>query len=102
MEDAERRDITINTLFYNVHTRSVEDWTGKVSYPLYNPNSPSSFELTIYLFGRYRAWKIYRTIVSGHRFHHCKPFTTILCVSSDVYDLQVDLDTPSTRSWWSR
>jgi tRNA nucleotidyltransferase (CCA-adding enzyme) len=30
LEDAERRDITINTLFYNVHTRSVEDWTGKV------------------------------------------------------------------------
>jgi tRNA nucleotidyltransferase (CCA-adding enzyme) len=30
LEDAERRDITINTLFYNVHTQSVEDWTGKV------------------------------------------------------------------------
>lgn len=29
LEDAERRDITINTLFYNVHTQSVEDWTGK-------------------------------------------------------------------------
>lgn len=29
LEDALRRDITINTLFYNVHTRQVEDWTGK-------------------------------------------------------------------------
>lgn len=27
-EDAERRDITINTLFYNIHTRQVEDFTG--------------------------------------------------------------------------
>ncbi|WFD35731.1 CCA tRNA nucleotidyltransferase [Malassezia cuniculi] len=26
-EDAERRDITINSLFYNVHTREIEDWT---------------------------------------------------------------------------
>jgi tRNA nucleotidyltransferase (CCA-adding enzyme) len=29
LEDALRRDITINTLFYNVHTRKVEDFTGK-------------------------------------------------------------------------
>ncbi|KAG0330227.1 hypothetical protein BGZ99_007088 [Dissophora globulifera] len=28
-EDAERRDITINALFYNIHTRSVEDFTGQ-------------------------------------------------------------------------
>ena len=28
-EDALRRDLTINALFYNVHTRSVEDWTQK-------------------------------------------------------------------------
>lgn len=28
-EDAERRDITINSLFFNVKTRQVEDWTGK-------------------------------------------------------------------------
>lgn len=27
-EDAERRDLTINSLFYNLHTESVEDWTG--------------------------------------------------------------------------
>ncbi|THU88445.1 hypothetical protein K435DRAFT_969476 [Dendrothele bispora CBS 962.96] len=27
LQDAERRDITINALFYNVHTRSVEDFT---------------------------------------------------------------------------
>lgn len=27
MEDALRRDTTINSLFYNVHTRQVEDWT---------------------------------------------------------------------------
>ncbi|KAF9955708.1 CCA tRNA nucleotidyltransferase, mitochondrial, partial [Modicella reniformis] len=29
LQDAYRRDFTINTLFYNVHTRSVEDFTGK-------------------------------------------------------------------------
>ncbi|KAI6133354.1 hypothetical protein EDD16DRAFT_1467437 [Pisolithus croceorrhizus] len=29
LEDALRRDITINSLFYNVHTRSVEDFTEK-------------------------------------------------------------------------
>ncbi|KAK9894794.1 poly A polymerase C-terminal region-like protein [Cystobasidium minutum MCA 4210] len=29
LEDALRRDITINTLFYNIHTRQVEDWTQK-------------------------------------------------------------------------
>ncbi|KAF9229680.1 hypothetical protein BS17DRAFT_744049 [Gyrodon lividus] len=29
LEDALRRDITINTLFYNIHTRSVEDHTEK-------------------------------------------------------------------------
>ncbi|KAG0056292.1 CCA tRNA nucleotidyltransferase, mitochondrial [Gryganskiella cystojenkinii] len=28
-EDAERRDITINALFYNIHTHTVEDFTGK-------------------------------------------------------------------------
>ncbi|ORX39900.1 putative tRNA adenylyltransferase [Kockovaella imperatae] len=28
LEDAQRRDLTINALFYNVHTRQVEDWTG--------------------------------------------------------------------------
>ncbi|GJJ74686.1 hypothetical protein EMPS_07044 [Entomortierella parvispora] len=28
-EDAYRRDITINALFYNIHTRQVEDYTGK-------------------------------------------------------------------------
>lgn len=27
-EDAERRDLTINSLFYNLHTEDVEDWTG--------------------------------------------------------------------------
>ena len=29
MEDASRRDLTINALFYNVSTRQVEDYTGK-------------------------------------------------------------------------
>ncbi|PIA15916.1 poly A polymerase C-terminal region-like protein [Coemansia reversa NRRL 1564] len=28
-EDAQRRDITINALFYNIHTRTVEDFTGR-------------------------------------------------------------------------
>lgn len=27
-EDAMRRDMTVNSLFYNVHTQQVEDWTG--------------------------------------------------------------------------
>jgi tRNA nucleotidyltransferase (CCA-adding enzyme) len=27
-EDAGRRDLTINSLFYNLHTEDVEDWTG--------------------------------------------------------------------------
>lgn len=30
--DALRRDITINSLFYNVHSRSIEDFTEKVHY----------------------------------------------------------------------
>lgn len=29
LEDALRRDLTINSLFYNLHTRQVEDFTGK-------------------------------------------------------------------------
>jgi len=29
VEDAYRRDLTINSLFYNIHTRQVEDWTGR-------------------------------------------------------------------------
>lgn len=29
LEDAQRRDLTINALFYNVHSRQVEDLTGK-------------------------------------------------------------------------
>ncbi|KAJ1557011.1 CCA tRNA nucleotidyltransferase, mitochondrial, partial [Nowakowskiella sp. JEL0078] len=28
-QDAERRDITINALFYNLHTKEIEDFTGK-------------------------------------------------------------------------
>ena len=28
-EDAERRDFTINSMFYNIDTEKVEDWTGK-------------------------------------------------------------------------
>jgi tRNA nucleotidyltransferase (CCA-adding enzyme) len=31
LQDALRRDTTINSLFYNVHTRSVEDHCGKVA-----------------------------------------------------------------------
>ncbi|BEI82615.1 hypothetical protein CcaverHIS002_0304830 [Cutaneotrichosporon cavernicola] len=27
LEDAERRDLTVNSLFFNVHSREVEDWT---------------------------------------------------------------------------
>ena len=29
MEDASRRDLTINALFYNVHSKEVEDFTGR-------------------------------------------------------------------------
>ena len=36
LQDALRRDTTINSLFYNVHTRSVEDHCGKVSSTLAN------------------------------------------------------------------
>jgi hypothetical protein len=32
LQDALRRDITINALFYNVHTRKVEDLSEKVTY----------------------------------------------------------------------
>lgn len=28
-QDALRRDLTINSLFYNIHTNTVEDFTGK-------------------------------------------------------------------------
>ena len=30
--DAFLRDLTINSLYYNLHTNQVEDWTGKVCY----------------------------------------------------------------------
>lgn len=36
LQDALRRDTTINALFYNVHTRRVEDFTGKVIPPFRN------------------------------------------------------------------
>ena len=39
LEDALRRDITMNALFYNVHTRSVEDFTERVSRYLSCPNT---------------------------------------------------------------
>ena len=29
LEDALRRDFTVNALFYNLHSRQVEDWTGR-------------------------------------------------------------------------
>ena len=29
LEDALRRDLTINSLFYNIHTRDIEDYTGR-------------------------------------------------------------------------
>lgn len=32
LQDALRRDLTINALFYNVHSREVEDFTGQVSF----------------------------------------------------------------------
>ena len=28
-QDAERRDLTVNALFYNLNTRTVEDFTGR-------------------------------------------------------------------------
>ncbi len=30
MEDAQRRDLTINSMFYNINLATVEDVTGKV------------------------------------------------------------------------
>lgn len=32
MEDALRRDLTINSMFYNINEGVVEDFTGKVRY----------------------------------------------------------------------
>jgi tRNA nucleotidyltransferase (CCA-adding enzyme) len=29
LQDAERRDFTINALFYNLHTKEIEDFTGR-------------------------------------------------------------------------
>ena len=29
LQDAERRDLTVNALFYNLNTRTVEDFTGR-------------------------------------------------------------------------
>jgi hypothetical protein len=29
--DASRRDFTVNSLYYNITTASIEDWTGQVS-----------------------------------------------------------------------
>ena len=29
LQDAQRRDFTANALFFNLHTRSIEDWTGR-------------------------------------------------------------------------
>lgn len=34
LEDAERRDLTINSLFYNIQEAKVEDMTGKGIYDL--------------------------------------------------------------------
>ncbi|KAL7570001.1 hypothetical protein ACA910_017048 [Epithemia clementina (nom. ined.)] len=36
LEDAERRDFTINALFYNLHTQSVEDWTQRSMNDLFH------------------------------------------------------------------
>jgi tRNA nucleotidyltransferase (CCA-adding enzyme) len=33
-EDAFRRDFTVNALFYNLHSRKVEDWTGRAVHDL--------------------------------------------------------------------
>ena len=35
LDDAERRDFTINALFFNLHTKSVEDWTRRGMSDLY-------------------------------------------------------------------
>jgi hypothetical protein len=47
-EDALRRDITINTLFYNVHSRQVEDWTGKVRSRRTQTPKPPTPDQTVY------------------------------------------------------
>jgi hypothetical protein len=56
LEDAERRDITINTLFYNVHTQSVEDWTGKVRRQMFVLNSATGSLLRLFLYACIREW----------------------------------------------
>jgi tRNA nucleotidyltransferase (CCA-adding enzyme) len=35
LTDALRRDFTINSLFYNIETQEVEDWTEKGIYDIY-------------------------------------------------------------------
>lgn len=55
-QDAYRRDLTINSLFYNLNTKSIEDFTKKVLF---------SFAATILLHIWYRASKILRTALQG-------------------------------------
>ena len=84
LQDALRRDITINSLFYNVHTHKVEDFTGKVAFilPL---NSPYKIIL-------HRDWTTCETALLGPLCLHERHSWTILYVCCAVSDLPAVLD----------
>lgn len=84
LEDALRRDITMNALFYNVHSRAVEDHTGKVG-PIARLLVPPID------MARSRASRICKMASSGRLCLHERHLWTILCVSCAALDLQVVL-----------
>jgi len=73
LQDALRRDLTINALFYNVHSREVEDFTGQV-----RPTQTYRYTL---LKGVFRVWRIFATVSSEHHYLLAKPFLMIPYVS---------------------
>lgn len=107
LDDALRRDITINSLFYNVHTRKVEDWTEKVRRPLFlsTPNLPSLPLLGSILpesdsmsaFDYYRVSPTWKKGSSELLSLLVQPSTTTLFESSDAFGSLLDTDSPSIR-----
>lgn len=81
LQDALRRDITINALFYNVHTHNVEDLTGKVAsiFPL---NCPSKNRTN-------RDWTTCEMVLSEPLCLHKRHSWMILCACYVVSDLPV-------------
>ncbi|KAE8200654.1 hypothetical protein CF336_g576 [Tilletia laevis] len=82
-EDAERRDITINSLFYNVHTEQVEDLTGMglddlASGIIRTPLPPHITFLDDPL-------RVLRCIRFAARFHYVVHPDIIACLSDQAY-----------------